>query len=470
MSCSCDDLGLALAQTLEHLAKQEQQNSSSNQTQPTNSRIRISKHLFLMLHSQLYERVSKWPSHELEQTQFISILQSTFIRFFESYCMKISLDCYCAIVRLWERLWKGRISFLSQFSDQVMRIPSNTFLEQSRLHRDEGNVPEIQKLIHDTCQDSVVCDHALPDHPKKDALPKWRFTRTKNHVRKCENLTLAHAVEEHARGDPNATHIPGLGLWIDNVLSSQECQMLIEQTDRLGYHSLEDEFLKKERDSCRLLLLCDTLSNELWKRIEPFLQSYETKPYGFLSHGTWRAKSINPCLRFCKYAPAENSVGFTIHRDGNYVVSERARSALSLIVYLNDNKFEGGETVFFKSTTGPRPNETIEEELSRGYEKYKAFAPKAGSCLLFESTWLHCGAPIPRGTQSKCIIRSDVLFERDSRTPNMSQVLRWNKEYKLMNDLYLEAAEWETKGYVDKSSELYEKALSVRLSQKGIEK
>jgi hypothetical protein len=81
---------------------------------------------------------------------------------------------------------------------------------------------------------------------------------------------------------------------------------------------------------------------------------------------------------FCEYvAPA---VGFAPHKDANFVKDEDHRSTMTIMVYLND-QFEGGSTNFLRSHTGGRKDETISEELARGYEVAYELKPKPGALL-----------------------------------------------------------------------------------------
>ena len=73
---------------------------------------------------------------------------------------------------------------------------------------------------------------------------------------------------------------------------------------------------------------------------------------------------LNECFRFCKYESP--SVGFAPHRDSNFVRNEEERSIFTLMFYLNE-EFKGGSTNYMTSLTGGKMDETIPEELARGY-------------------------------------------------------------------------------------------------------
>lgn len=132
------------------------------------------------------------------------------------------------------------------------------------------------------------------------------------------------------------------------------------------------------------------------------------------------------------------------------------------MIYLNDN-FKSGTTNFLKSKTGPRIDETIKEELKRGYSLEYSFKPKTGTALLFDHTLLHEGGPVLEG--KKYLLRTDVVFKRKESFAKNERPWLKDPYYKKMIQYYQDAAERETEGDVLKSSELYERALSIRQFQ-----
>lgn len=92
---------------------------------------------------------------------------------------------------------------------------------------------------------------------------------------------------------------------------------------------------------------------------------------------------INPRLRFYTYTPG---AAYPPHTDGAWFVDGVRRSALTLLVYLNDD-FGGGETSFLDDPTPIRP--------------------VAGAALLFPHERWHQGHPVSSG--AKVVLRTDLL-------------------------------------------------------------
>lgn len=92
---------------------------------------------------------------------------------------------------------------------------------------------------------------------------------------------------------------------------------------------------------------------------------------------------LNERLRFYRYTEGQQ---FRWHFDGSYRRSERERSMLSLLIYLNEGCL-GGETEF---ATG------ISVE------------PRTGMALAFVHRVEHRGAPVLEGI--KYVLRTDVMY------------------------------------------------------------
>ncbi len=72
---------------------------------------------------------------------------------------------------------------------------------------------------------------------------------------------------------------------------------------------------------------------------------------------------------------------------------------------------------------------------------------------------LHEGAPVWNG--QKYLARTDIVFKR-YENPDVNVTWTNNADYQKMVEYYLEAAQVESEGNVEKSSELYERALSIK--------
>ena len=59
---------------------------------------------------------------------------------------------------------------------------------------------------------------------------------------------------------------------IENLLSPEECKYLINQSEQIGYSSIETEFLSTVRDNKRILIISQELSELLFNRIKLFIE------------------------------------------------------------------------------------------------------------------------------------------------------------------------------------------------------
>jgi hypothetical protein len=137
-------------------------------------------------------------------------------------------------------------------------------------------------------------------------FPRSRFTRTKNVIRPLPEALFFHPSHEHAASikkiDLNIPNVDKVAFVLENLLSEEECQRLIADSQATGYKTLKYEFIPTMRDNNRVLLMSNKLSAEIWKRVKPFVESdprtASLRPFGFNSWGKWRPCGINPLFRF----------------------------------------------------------------------------------------------------------------------------------------------------------------------------
>lgn len=249
---------------------------------------------------------------------------------------------------------------------------------------------------------------------------------------------------------------------------------------------------KSLRESNQLCILDKDLANLIFKRLEPIIKEEfsDVRPYGLDNEGPWTLDRINTCMRVNSYrAP---SVGFKPHYDAAFCESHKVKSALSVVIYLNDSeshyahigngskiigkfigKFTGGELDFFdKRSKIDVPGVTVDEELHvnggiHTYEKLKVM-PVIGKCVIFNQRTLHSAAPVTEGI--KYMIRTDVVFKKVARekvdhdkntTCNIPTIFTDFKYQKAAN-YFKEAQYHELIGDLKRANELYERNISVR--------
>jgi hypothetical protein len=168
---------------------------------------------------------------------------------------------------------------------------------------------------------------------------------------------------------------------LDEVLDASECAAQIARCEPLGFApapiTTAAGFVMRSdiRNNDRVIFDDLALAADLFGRVHGHLpeQLFGRRPIG-----------VNERFRCYRYAPGQR---FAPHYDGCFHRTDRERSELTLMVYLNDG-FTGGDTAFldFAATVAPRP----------------------GMALLFQHRLLHEGAVVEAGV--KYVLRSDVMY------------------------------------------------------------
>jgi hypothetical protein len=253
-------------------------------------------------------------------------------------------------------------------------------------------------------------------------------------------------------------------IWqIDNLLTPDECRMIINSAEQTGF-----EFLKY-RNSERLIILDDKLPEILKDKlgqddvIKRYLSKTKLIPYGFNAEKyNWDTNdyTVNRCFRINKY---NNKQEFRFHRDAQYTGADNIRSAMTLIVYLNDD-FTGGETIFrIPKKKYINNGYTVKDELELIGSEYDdvIIQPSCGMAILFDQRILHCGA---KNTSSniKYILRTDIIFNGTipKSTPITDSKL-YSRIYDLSKSLFRQAQLSELYSDVD-CSYLYEICIGLR--------
>lgn len=168
---------------------------------------------------------------------------------------------------------------------------------------------------------------------------------------------------------------------VPDVMTPAECEAQIARIEAAGPEAAPIttaggfEMRPEIRNNSRVIFDDVPLAAELFARVRPHVPAR-------LSGMT--AIGANERFRCYKYAPGQR---FAPHYDGAFVRSERERSLLTLIVYLNDD-YAGGATAFHD----------FDEQVR----------PRRGMALLFQHLLLHEGCVVTSGI--KYAMRSDVMF------------------------------------------------------------
>lgn len=168
---------------------------------------------------------------------------------------------------------------------------------------------------------------------------------------------------------------------VDGVLSPAECAAQIARIDALGptdapVTTSSGPVMRPDIRNNRRVVLDDApLAQLLYDRLGDAIPA---------TLANARKVGANERFRCYRYDPGQR---FAPHFDGHYARSDRERSHLTLMIYLNDD-FTGGQTMFHHFDT--------------------AAQPRTGSALLFQHHLLHEGCLIERGV--KYVLRSDVMY------------------------------------------------------------
>jgi predicted 2-oxoglutarate/Fe(II)-dependent dioxygenase YbiX len=193
-------------------------------------------------------------------------------------------------------------------------------------------------------------------------------------------ILLAGRGRPYVDGD-SYDHSAPLAFTVDGVMTDAECAALVAEIDRRGptaapvTTSRGMVMMPDVRNNERVILDDDVLAKRLWARVAGAMPErlFARRPVG-----------ANERFRCYRYQPGQQ---FAMHRDGAFRRSEREKSELTFMVYLNEG-FGGGGTKF--------------------YDEDVTAVPKTGTALFFQHRLLHEGSVVTSGV--KYVLRSDVMF------------------------------------------------------------
>eukprot|EP01132_Coremiostelium_polycephalum_P002187 gene2187-2690_t len=191
-----------------------------------------------------------------------------------------------------------------------------------------------------------------------------------------------------------------LGFLVHNMMSPEECQYYIQESNKNGYVTVEKEFPQDYRNNERYIGKSKELADLLWERLENQFKMEDLegiKPYGFDQEGIWIPLGLDDAFTFGKYHPGGR---FRPHLDATFAENPDKRSIFTMQIYLND-EYQGGKTNFFL------PGDPLALDT---HVLDKAVTPKTGTALIFNHDTLHEGAEVTDGT--KYILRVDMMFLR----------------------------------------------------------
>jgi NAD+ synthetase len=229
---------------------------------------------------------------------------------------------------------------------------------------------------------------------------------------------------------------------ITDLLGSEECRSFLAVLDKLEWVPVGlNGMLKDYRPdidpigSYRASIFNEDLANIVFRRLclcpdFPRLRiMQENTPADWDGYPVWRAVSVNPLMRFIKYAEGGLLVP---HYDAPFDYHEGKRTLMSLVLYLTDSDpTHGGATRLIKDPQIELPlKQRVYEDwtrLARDDEVIASLSLSAGQALLIDHRVLHDSQALKAKEGKKIIMRTDVVFERcglpRKRSPGISKPL-----------------------------------------------
>ncbi|KAF0715720.1 hypothetical protein As57867_003219, partial [Aphanomyces stellatus] len=262
-------------------------------------------------------------------------------------------------------------------------------------------------------------------------------------------------------------------LVLDHVLTADECAAIVSQAKTMTMNSLTHSYTGTKRQGDRLLTLDQPTADLLWVRLHAPLADVlgshgaTSTPLGFGVSGQWSLAGINPAMRV--NAHTSTSSFFGPHYDAQRVASGHERALFSVIVYLNENEFEAGETAFHfpKKTEVDTYGMTVDEEiaarggLAAGYTT-RQVVPKVGRAVVFSQHVLHeaLHATSASDKLARYVLRTDIMV---TRPPQPYKVpLSERPSYNLVLEYFRRAQQHELQGELEAAGDLYERCLAIR--------
>ena len=172
------------------------------------------------------------------------------------------------------------------------------------------------------------------------------------------------------------------------IMTARECRAWIEWGEAIGFtieKHAQTAYIA-HRDNGRLAVESDEVAAAIFERLRPWLPA---------EVGGRKLRGCNPNIRLYRYAQGQR---FGRHVDqANRLSGARGVTEATVLLYLNDEGLEGGETLFYSHHAAPEPLMRV--------------APKAGAALVHAHgarCLTHEGSEVRRGV--KYLLRTDVAY------------------------------------------------------------
>ncbi|KAF2074957.1 hypothetical protein CYY_003742 [Polysphondylium violaceum] len=203
---------------------------------------------------------------------------------------------------------------------------------------------------------------------------------------------------------------------LDNVLSEQECDLIIESVFNGEHHNSltsqpvlfrgwsenpDDEYKKIGK---RVIRTSKSISKILSHRIESFIVKNKSTSNLNGKQINWGYTGLSHRHRFISY---EQGQVFPTHMDGSYNKSDNESSFLTCLFFLNSSGSDySGGVLEFLTEENEQPDQS---KPSYEVSVISRVEPKKGRVVIFPHKILHQSSQITNGT--KYLIRNDIMFE-----------------------------------------------------------
>ena len=209
------------------------------------------------------------------------------------------------------------------------------------------------------------------------------------------------------------------GVIIDNLLSAEECERLVQAAEASGGFAFWDPEGGTEKRQVRNAdtlefddpELCDALFQRLLPNITPTVcfTPEDEETFEAELEGEWYATGLNTHLLLNRYGSGGH---FAPHADGSTLIDFNRRSLYTVLIYVNDCT-EGGATQILSSADGEatavRPLDGA--RVAKPEAIVYSVEPLCGRALMYYHQVLHAGETVGKHACKYCL-RSDVMYER----------------------------------------------------------
>jgi hypothetical protein len=261
-----------------------------------------------------------------------------------------------------------------------------------------------------------------------------------------------------------STHPNAIAYVVDNLFTQHECiEMVKILTSTSTHHLLEPANRRTTyRNALRIEFIQEFLAQVIFVRLMSSIPELNGEiSDAKLRHvsnitldldGIWKPTGMNPLIRIVEY-PAGGH--FSPHYDGCHIENSECRSFLTVNAYLTDD-FSHGETQFLTESiqlgTTTTTTTTSSPLLSQAIAV--SVKPKKGRAIVFSHHMLHQAAPSGEGNENKWILRTDIMYQRQTPPNRPSHIA---KAYSLLE----EAVEAEANQKFDEATRLYRMAYKL---------